>query len=45
LKDAGHPISPPTVGRLLRQQDYSLKVNRKQKDEVGPMFWTTDRQK
>lgn len=25
-----HPASPPTVGRLLQQQHYSLKVNRKQ---------------
>lgn len=25
-----HPASPPTVARLLREQDYSLKVNRKQ---------------
>jgi hypothetical protein len=42
LKDAGHPISPPTVGRLLRQQDYSLKVNRKQKE--GPAHPDRDRQ-
>lgn len=25
-----HPVSPPTVARLLREQDYSLKGNRKQ---------------
>jgi Rhodopirellula transposase DDE domain len=27
LKDIGHGISPPTVGRLLRQLGYSLRVN------------------
>lgn len=27
LKDAGHPASPPTVGRLLRKLGYSLRVN------------------
>jgi hypothetical protein len=32
LTDAGHPISPPTVGRLLRAQDYSLLANRKEKE-------------
>ena len=30
LKEAGHALSPPTVGRLLRQLDYSLHVNSKQ---------------
>jgi hypothetical protein len=30
LKDAGHALSPPTVGRLLRKLDYSLHVNSKQ---------------
>ncbi len=30
LKDAGHSLSPPTVGRLLRKLDYSLHVNSKQ---------------
>ena len=29
LEAAGHAISPPTVGRLLRQLDYSLHVNAK----------------
>ncbi len=33
LTEAGHPVSPPTVGRLLRNLDYSLKVNVKQKEE------------
>jgi len=27
LKDIGHSISPPTVGRLLRKLGYSLRVN------------------
>jgi hypothetical protein len=27
LGEAGHAISPPTVGRLLKEQDYSLKAN------------------
>src|ERR1700694_1127 len=30
LKEAGHALSPPTVGRLLRKLDYSLRVNSKQ---------------
>jgi Rhodopirellula transposase DDE domain len=34
LTEAGHPVSPPTVGRLLRDLDYSMKVNAKQKE--GP---------
>lgn len=29
LKDAGHPASPPTVGRLLRKLGYCLRVNAK----------------
>jgi len=29
LADAGHPISPPTVGRLLVDLDYALHVNAK----------------
>jgi hypothetical protein len=29
LKEAGHALSPPTVGRLLRKLDYSLHVNSK----------------
>lgn len=33
---AEHPASPPTVGRLLRKQDYSLKVNRKQLGHSSP---------
>jgi len=27
LEEAGHPASPPTVGRLLRKRGYSLRVN------------------
>jgi hypothetical protein len=27
LEEAGHPASPPTVGRLLRKLGYSLRVN------------------
>jgi hypothetical protein len=34
LGTAGHPASPPTVGRLLKQLKYSLKANVKTK-EVG----------
>jgi hypothetical protein len=30
LTEAGHPVSPPTVRRLLREQRYSLHVNAKQ---------------
>jgi Rhodopirellula transposase DDE domain len=30
LKEVGHELSPPTVGRLLRKLDYSLRVNSKQ---------------
>jgi hypothetical protein len=29
LGDAGHPVSPPTVGRLLVDLDYALHVNAK----------------
>lgn len=29
LTDAGHPVSPPTVGRLLADLDYALHVNAK----------------
>lgn len=32
LKEMNHPASPPTVSRLLKKQDYSLKVNQKQKE-------------
>jgi hypothetical protein len=31
LSDAGHKISPPTVGRLLKKLGYSLKANVKEK--------------
>ncbi|MBA4379417.1 MAG: ISAzo13 family transposase [Anaerolinea sp.] len=31
-----HPASPPTVGRLLRERDYSLKVNHKQLGDASP---------
>ena len=30
LKQVGHELSPPTIGRLLRKLDYSLRVNSKQ---------------
>jgi hypothetical protein len=30
LGEAGHGVSPPTVGRLLRERDYSLRANSKQ---------------
>ena len=30
LKEVGHELGPPTVGRLLRKLDYSLRVNSKQ---------------
>jgi hypothetical protein len=36
LGDAGHPASPPTVGRLLKELGYSLKVNVKKKGEDHP---------
>jgi hypothetical protein len=29
LRDAGHPVSPPTVGRLLEDWGYALHVNAK----------------
>jgi hypothetical protein len=31
LSDAGHPASPPTVGRLLKDLKYSLRANVKKK--------------
>lgn len=31
-----HPASPPTVGRLLREQKYSLKINHKQLGDSSP---------
>jgi hypothetical protein len=34
LREAGHPLSPPTVGRLLKSWDYALHVNAK-KVEAG----------
>src|SRR5947209_724867 len=30
LKEVRHELGPPTVGRLLRKLDYSLRVNSKQ---------------
>ncbi|MGH2388131.1 MAG: ISAzo13-like element transposase-related protein, partial [Chloroflexota bacterium] len=30
LTAAGHPVSPPTVGRVLKDLDYTLHGNRKQ---------------
>ena len=33
LAAAGHPVSPPTVGRLLADLDYPLHVNAKQLEE------------
>ncbi len=30
LEETGHRVSPPTVSRLLRDRDYSLRVNSKQ---------------
>jgi len=42
LTEAGHAVSPPTVGRLLRVLDYSLKVNVKQKE--GPTHPDRDEQ-
>lgn len=37
LKAAGHPISHPTVGRLLKKLGYSLKANARRKDaKVSP---------
>lgn len=32
LQEAGHPVSPPTVGRLLRKLGYSLRVNAKKRE-------------
>ena len=32
LEEAGHPASPPTVGRLLRKLGYSLRVNAKKRE-------------
>jgi hypothetical protein len=33
LRTMGHAISPPVVGRLLRDRDYSLRANAKQESE------------
>ncbi len=35
LEAAGHAISPPTVGRLLRKLDYSLPVNAKKNEAAS----------
>lgn len=32
LKESGHPVSPVTVGRLLKQRGYSLRVNARRKE-------------
>jgi hypothetical protein len=32
LRQAGHDASPPTVSRLLKKHDYSLRVNAKEKE-------------
>jgi hypothetical protein len=32
LADLGHAASPPTVGRLLRKRNYSVKANRKERE-------------
>lgn len=32
LAPTEHAVSPPTIGRLLRQNDYSLRVNAKEKE-------------
>jgi hypothetical protein len=36
LAARGHPVSPNTVGRLLRAQGYSLQANRKDKEGHSP---------
>ncbi len=36
LGAAGHPVSRPTVGRLLRKLDYALHVNDKQVEGASP---------
>src|SRR6266404_3368580 len=43
LEKIGHQISPPTVGRLLKKMDYSLKVNFK-KNESGQDYPERDAQ-
>jgi hypothetical protein len=42
LGTAGHAVSPPTVGRLLKAQDYSLKANVKK--ETGKDHPDRDKQ-
>ena len=32
LKETGHPVSPPTVARLLRKLGYGLRVNAKKRE-------------
>ena len=34
LKEKGYIISADTIGRLLKQENYSLKANRKSKEVV-----------
>ena len=36
LAARGHAVSPSTVGRLLREQGYSLQANRKDKEGHSP---------
>jgi len=43
LEKIGHEISPPTVGRLLKKLDFSLKVNYK-KNEAGQDHLDRDQQ-
>lgn len=35
LKSSGYEVSPKTVGRLLKEQEYSLQLNRKEKEGKG----------
>lgn len=42
LRDAGHPVSPPTVSRLLKKLRYSLKANVKK--EAGKEHPDRDKQ-
>src|SRR5438128_1789420 len=43
LKERGHQVSAPTVGRLLAKHDYALRVNVKKK-EVGSQHPDRDAQ-
>jgi len=36
LAERGHRLAPNTVGRLLRDLDYSLQANRKDKEGRSP---------